>query len=74
MENLEQLDPRRTIIVCSQNGQMGQLAATVLNLMGYRAVNMLFGMMDWNKAHVAPRDLWDGATGYPVVCEDEVEP
>jgi rhodanese-related sulfurtransferase len=71
VENLTKIDPDRTVIVCSANGQRGQLAATALNLMGYRAVNMLFGMMDWNRSQVAGRDLWDGAAGYPVVHQKE---
>jgi len=69
MEILEKLDPGRTIIVCSDNGQTGQLAATALNLMGYRTVNMLFGMMDWNRAHVARHRQWKGPAGYAVVRE-----
>ena len=52
IENLRKLDPHRTVIVCSDSGQTGQLATTVLNLLGYHAVDMLFGMMDWNKAYV----------------------
>jgi len=66
IENLRRLDPNRTIIVCSENGQTGQLASTVLSLLDYRAVNMLFGMLDWNKAYVDKSDQWDGMADYPV--------
>lgn len=65
-KNLAKLDPARTVILCSENGQTGQLATTVLNLLGYRAVNMLFGMMDWNTAHVDPSDQWNTPAAYTV--------
>ncbi len=65
-KNLRKLDPHRTVITFSDNGQTGQLAATVLNLLGYNAVNMLFGMMDWNKAYVDSPRQWDGAAGYRI--------
>lgn len=64
--NLSRLNPGKTVIVCSENGQTGQMASTVLNLLGYRAVNLLFGMMDWNSACVRGTDQWDGAAGYTV--------
>lgn len=65
---LRGVDPNRTAVVCSENGQTGQLAATVLNLLGYPAVAMKFGMMDWNRRFVNPQRLWTGAAGYPVEC------
>jgi rhodanese-related sulfurtransferase len=64
--NLVKLDPARTVIVCSENGQTAQLAATVLNLLGYRAKGMRFGMMDWNTAYVDKSQKWSGAAGYPI--------
>jgi rhodanese-related sulfurtransferase len=64
--NLKQLDPSRTIIVYSDNGQTGQSAATILSLLGYKAVNMMFGMADWNRASVDKSMLWDGVAAYPV--------
>jgi len=67
LENLKKLDPAWTTIVCSENGQVGQLAATVLNVLGYPATAMKFGMMDWNRQFVDPSKLWGGAAGYPVV-------
>jgi len=70
VENLRKLDPKRNIIVYSENGQTGQLATTVLSLLGYHAVNMLFGMMDWNKAYVDRSNLWDGVASYPVENEN----
>lgn len=66
IDNLKKLDPNRPVIVYSENGQTGQLAATVLSLLGYHAVNMLFGMMDWNKVYVEKSKLWDGSADYPV--------
>ncbi len=66
VENLKRLDPGKTIIVCSENGQTGQLATTVLSLLGYKAVNMLFGMMDWNLAYMDASMQWDGEANYPI--------
>jgi len=66
VESLYRLDPERTTIVYSDNGQTGMLASTVLNLLGYRAVGMRLGMMDWNAAQVGESRLWTGAAGYPV--------
>jgi len=65
-DNLRKLDPHKTVIVYSENGQKGQLATTVLNLLEYPAINMLFGMMDWNKNYVESRNQWDGEANYPI--------
>ncbi len=70
IENLKKLDPQKIIVVYSENGQVGQLATTVLSLLGYHAVNMLFGMMDWNKAYVDSHKQWDGVANYPVESEN----
>jgi len=66
IKNLKKLDPNRTIVVYSENGQTGQLATTVLSLLGYHAVDMKFGMMDWNRAYVDKPKQWDGVADYPV--------
>jgi rhodanese-related sulfurtransferase len=70
LRNLTKVDPNRMVIVYSENGQTGQMAATLLNLLGYRAVNMLFGMMDWNVAYVDWTARWDGAASYPITLEE----
>jgi len=66
IDNLMKLDPNRITIVYSDNGQTGQLAATVLNLLGYKAVALKFGMMDWNKSYVDQSKQWDGTATYPI--------
>ena len=66
LNNLKKLDPGKTIILYSENGQTGQLATTALSLLGYRAVDMKFGMMDWNKKYIDKSMLWNGSAGYPV--------
>jgi len=71
VRNLKKLDPNRTTIVYSENGQTGQLATTVLSLLGYRAVDMKFGMMDWNSRYIDRTDMWRGAAGYPVEVSEE---
>jgi len=45
--NLKKLNKDKTIITYCYTGHTGQLACTVLNLLGYEARNMKFGMMGW---------------------------
>jgi rhodanese-related sulfurtransferase len=66
VNSLRRIDPRKTAVVYSENGQIGQLVATVLNLLGYRAVALKFGMMGWNSRYVKEADLYRGAAGYGV--------
>jgi rhodanese-related sulfurtransferase len=46
-ENLAQLPTDQPIVVYCYTGHTGQIATTVLNLLGYEAVNLKFGMMGW---------------------------
>ena len=46
-ENLEKLPTDQQIVVYCYTGHTGQIATTVLNLLGYDAVNLKFGMMGW---------------------------
>lgn len=74
IENLKKLDPNRTIIVYSDTGQTGQLSVTVLNLLGYNAVNMKFGMVDWNMEYVDRSKQWDGVADYPIEFGNQISP
>jgi rhodanese-related sulfurtransferase len=47
--NLAKLPQDRQIVVYCYTGHTGQIAATVLNLLGYNALNLKFGMMGWTK-------------------------
>lgn len=49
IENLKKLDPSREIVVYCYTGHTGQYATTVLNMLGYDALNMKYGMMSWTK-------------------------
>jgi len=49
IENLKKLDPTREIVVYCYTGHTAQIAATVLNMLGYDALNMKHGMMAWTK-------------------------
>jgi len=42
------LDPHKTIIIYCYSGQTGAQASMFLNLMGYKAYNVLSGMSSWN--------------------------
>jgi len=69
LEQLQKLDPNKISIVYCYTGHTGQIATTLLNLAGYPARNIKFGMMDWNletlqASGVAP---WDQEADYPVV-------
>ncbi len=46
-ENLAKLPTDQQIVVYCYTGHTGQIATTVLNLLGYDAVNLKFGMMGW---------------------------
>jgi rhodanese-related sulfurtransferase len=48
-ENLAKLPKDRQIVTYCYTGHTGQLAATILNALGYDAVNLKFGMMGWSK-------------------------
>jgi rhodanese-related sulfurtransferase len=48
-DNLAKLPTDQQIVVYCYTGHTGQIATTVLNLLGYDAVNLKFGMMGWTK-------------------------
>jgi rhodanese-related sulfurtransferase len=68
--NLAKLDPNKTTIVYCYVGPTGQIASTVLNILGYNAINLQYGMMDWNADHVSEEKKWDGLAVYPVELAD----
>jgi rhodanese-related sulfurtransferase len=43
-ENLQKLDPDKTIIVYCYTGHTGGISASILNLLGYKARNLKYGM------------------------------
>ena len=47
--NLAKLPKDKQIVVYCYTGHTGQIATTVLNLLGYNAINLKFGMMGWTK-------------------------
>ena len=48
-ENLRKLPPNRSIIVCSHTGHTGSHVTALLNIAGYDAVNLKWGMSGWSK-------------------------
>ncbi len=48
-DNLAKLPKDKQIVVYCYTGHTGQIAATVLNLLGYDALNLKFGIMGWTK-------------------------
>ena len=48
-ENLAKLPTDQPIVVYCYTGHTGQIATTALNLLGYDATNLKFGMMGWTE-------------------------
>ncbi len=48
-ENLEKIPADQDIVVYCFTGHSGALATTALNMLGYNATNMKFGMVAWTK-------------------------
>jgi rhodanese-related sulfurtransferase len=47
-ENLAKLPPDRRIVVCSETGHTGSHITALLNILGYDAVNLKWGMSGWS--------------------------
>jgi len=68
--NLEKLPPDQPIVVYCYTGHTGQVAATVLKVLGYDVQNLKFGMMGWSlDDEVLGTTRYDPATSpdYPTV-------
>lgn len=48
-ENLQKLSPDQSIVVVSNDGMSGSQAMAILNIMGYNALTLLFGMTAWTE-------------------------
>ena len=69
-ENLSKLPADRQIVAYCYTGHTGQVAATVLNVLGYDVTNLKFGMMAWtDDAEVLATEPFAAAAGYPVETE-----
>jgi rhodanese-related sulfurtransferase len=54
-ENLQRLDPNKQIVVYCYTGRTGSQATAILNVLGYNATNLHWGMTSWTKdTDVAP--------------------
>jgi LPXTG-motif cell wall-anchored protein len=68
-ENLAKLPADQPIVVYCYTGHTGQVAATVLKMLGYDAVNLKYGMMGWTEDdEVLATARYDPATSpdYPL--------
>lgn len=69
-DNLAKLPKDKQIVVYCYTGHTGQVAATILNVLGYNVINLKFGMMGWNDdPEVLAQDPFVEAAGYPVESE-----
>jgi sulfur-carrier protein adenylyltransferase/sulfurtransferase len=68
-ENLQRLDPDKQIVVYCYTGRTGSQATAILNVLGYNATNLHWGMTAWTKdTDVAPAGFNpDTSMDYP--CE-----
>jgi len=66
-ENLQRLDPDRQIVVYCYTGRTGSQATAILNVLGYNATNLLWGMSGWTTDPVVAAKRFDPATSpdYP---------
>ncbi len=66
-ENLAKLPPDKPIVAYCYTGHTGQVASTVLAVLGYGVTNMKFGMMGWTDDDtILATERYSGAAGYPV--------
>lgn len=56
---LAKLPKDRQIVTCSYNGHIGDQAATLLNILGYDAVNLKWGMTSWTRDQNAAPGRYD---------------
>jgi rhodanese-related sulfurtransferase len=56
VENLEKLDPNKQIVVYCYTGRDASQATAILNILGYNASNLLWGMTGWTTdPEIAPK-------------------
>lgn len=66
-ESLAALPKDKPIVVYCYTGHTGQIAATVLRLLGYDTTNLKYGMMGWTDDDaVLATPRFEGAAGYPT--------
>lgn len=65
---LNKLDPSRDIVVYCYTGHSQAQALTILNILGYNAKMMKFGMMGWSTDGNPASALFTGSPGYPTVA------
>jgi len=66
-ENLQKLDPDKQIVVYCYTGRTGSQATAILNVLGYDAKNLLWGMSGWTTDPVLAAKRFDPDTNpdYP---------
>ncbi|NNL13060.1 MAG: rhodanese-like domain-containing protein [Acidimicrobiia bacterium] len=68
--NLALLPTDQPIVVYCYTGHTGQVAATILNVLGYDVQNLKFGMMGWTADdEVLATGRYSAAPGYPTVTD-----
>ena len=70
LEVLNKLDPTKDIVVYCYTGHSAGQATVILNMLGYNARNMKYGMMGWNTDGnpAGASYLFTAAPGYPTVA------
>jgi len=67
IENLQKLNPDKEIVVYCYTGRTGSQATAILNVLGYDAKNLLWGISGWTTDPVVAAKRFDPATSpdYP---------
>ena len=70
LEVLNKLDPSKDIVVYCYTGHTAGQATVILNMLGYNARNLKFGMMGWNTDGnpEGAAYIFTAAPGYPTVA------
>ena len=76
LDQLAWLPNNRLIVVYCDNGHLGQLASTLLDLLGYDAINLDYGLLGWTADEDAIADdgpdLLPARAGYPLETEANI--
>ncbi len=73
LDNLKKLPPDRQIVVCSETGHTSAHVAALLNILGYDAINLKWGMSGWSLPSTGNDDNIDrysvekDCMDYPIV-------
>jgi len=54
-DQLKRIDPNKTTLIYCKSGDLAQVSATLLNMLGYNAVNIRYGMTGWENKLISEK-------------------